>query len=80
MTALERLRRDEDKFGAAAIGRRRMKFNVGGVGNSPKKIEGSQPGSGQAHPQARRHQHQTARRALREGQVRWLRQARCAAK
>jgi modulator of FtsH protease HflC len=31
MTALERLRRDEDKFGAAAIGRRRMKFNVGGV-------------------------------------------------
>src|ERR1035437_1784840 len=30
MTALERLRRDEDKFGAAAIGRRRMKFNVGG--------------------------------------------------
>jgi hypothetical protein len=31
MTALERLRRDEDKFGAAAIGRRRMKFNVGGA-------------------------------------------------
>jgi modulator of FtsH protease HflC len=31
VTALERLRRDEDKFGAAAVRRRRMKFNVGGV-------------------------------------------------
>ena len=31
MTALERLRRDEDKFGAAAARRRPMKFNVGGV-------------------------------------------------
>jgi hypothetical protein len=31
VTALARLRRDEDKFGATAVRRRRMKFNAGGV-------------------------------------------------
>jgi hypothetical protein len=31
VTALERLWRDEDKFGAAAVRRRPTKFNAGGV-------------------------------------------------
>jgi hypothetical protein len=30
VTALERLRRDEAKFDAAAVRTRRMKFNIGG--------------------------------------------------